>query len=190
VAVFLVAVGAAGLLRLGLDGIGGVEWAQTRGRASKPIDSHSFGVTPASLAAARWLRAHSSPDDVVATNVHCRRSVGSCDNRQFWVAAFSERRVLVEGWGFTSRSNAEYLAAPGRYRSYTVPYWDQARLHASDAAFTDPTPAALAELRDRWGVRWLFVHRRGGATVSPRLGGLAELRFSTRDAQVYELRGQ
>jgi hypothetical protein len=190
VAAALVAVSAAGLLRLGIDGADGARYAAAHGLSSAWTgDDRRLVVTPWNLAAARWLRDHSSPDDVVATNVHCRRTIaGRCDNRLFWVAGFAERRVLVEGWGFTSRSNADYLVQ-GEDQVIFVPYWDPAKLAANDAAFADPSPERLALLRDRWGVRWLFVQKRGGGPQSPHLGRYADLRYSNRDAAVYELRG-
>src|SRR5258705_8958273 len=54
--------------------------------------------------AARWVRDHSSPNDVLATNVHCLGYYGDLgDSRSFWLSAYSERSVLVEGWGFAPR---------------------------------------------------------------------------------------
>jgi hypothetical protein len=189
VAAVLVAVAAAGLLRLGTDGVAGARFAARYGTATGTQgDLIGYPVTPAGLAAARWLRDHSSPDDVVATNLHCRVVLGKyCDNRQFWLAALSERRILVEGWGYTSRSNAEYVARP-TIKVYFGPYWDAARMRANDLAFTDPTPERLALLRDRWGVRWLFVHTHAGVRPNPDLDRLADLRFANREARVYELR--
>jgi hypothetical protein len=187
VAVVLVALSATGLLRLGVDGVTAARYVREHGILSGWTGHpDTLAVTPYNLAAARWLRDHSSPDTLVATNVHCRKVVaGRCDNRQFWVAAFAERRVLVEGWGFTSRVNA----AEHDEKVIYVPFWDPARLAANDAAFADPTPENLAVLRDRWGVRWLFVNRRGGGPADPRLDQVADLRFRNRDASVYELRG-
>ncbi|HEY0360446.1 MAG TPA: hypothetical protein VGD11_17850, partial [Mycobacteriales bacterium] len=190
VAAVLVAVSATGLLRLGLEGRAAVQLAEANGTVNGTRGSSiGYPVTPAGLDAARWLRDHSSPDDVVATNLHCRVVVGGrCDNRQWWLAAFAERRVLVEGWGYTSRGNAAFLAHPTTTRIYFAPFWDQARLRANDAAFTDPTPENLALLRDRWGVRWLFVHTHAGVRPDPRLDRLADLRYSNPDARVYALR--
>lgn len=128
--------------------------------------------------AARWTRDHSSPDDVIATNVHCLRVVrGWCDARSFWLSAYSERRVLVEGWGFAPR-----VAANGSF----TPFWDRDLLRRNDEAFTDPTPDGLAELRARHGVRWLVVDRRI-SEESAELRGLARLRFENERMAVYEL---
>jgi hypothetical protein len=150
-----------------------------------------MALTPWNIEAARWLRDHSSPDDVVATNVHCRAvREGRCDNRMFMVAAFTERRVLVEGWAFTPHANEDLARTfkPYEIQRYVSPFWDPARLAANDLAITDPTPERLDELRDRWGVRWLFVSYRGGDAPGARLGEFADLRYKNREAWVYELR--
>ncbi|MFY1672456.1 hypothetical protein ACN27G_21220 [Plantactinospora sp. WMMB334] len=130
------------------------------------------------IEAARWARDHSDPDDVLATNVHCLAVVnGWCDARSFWLSAYAERRVLVEGWGFAPR-----VASSGSY----TPFWDQDLLRRNDAAFTEPTGAGLRELRDRHDVRWLVVDRSVGEE-SPALGRLARLRFDNGRMAVYEL---
>ncbi|MFU8872992.1 hypothetical protein [Micromonospora sp. SL4-19] len=134
---------------------------------------------PASkVEAARWVRDHSSPDDVVATNSHCQTvSAAGCDSRTFWVSAYTERSVLVEGWAFAPRMVGQ---------GWTAPFWDSERLRLNDVAFAAPTPAGLAELRDRYGVRWLVADRTVAAE-SPALADLAELRFRNKRVSVYRL---
>jgi hypothetical protein len=131
--------------------------------------------------AARWVRDHSSPDDVLATNVHCQPVTylrDTCDARVFWLSAYAERRVLVEGW----------LFAP-RVAGVQGPFWDQALFDLNEAAIADPTPERLAELRDRYGVRWLVVEngRAGQAEPSPRLAELADRRHTEGSITVYEI---
>ncbi|MDG4832473.1 hypothetical protein O7627_24650 [Solwaraspora sp. WMMD1047] len=129
--------------------------------------------------AARWTRDQSRPDDVIATNVHCLAiRNGWCDSRTFWLSAYAERRVLVEGWGFAPR-----VATTGPY----TPFWDEDLLRRNDAAFSAPTADGLAELRDRHGVRWLVVDRSIGVE-SPELAGLATLGFDNGRLAVYRLR--
>jgi hypothetical protein len=120
--------------------------------------------------AARFVRDHSAPTDVVATNVHCLTIYyGSiCDPRSFWLSAYAERSVLVEGWGFAPRQAADL------YR----PFWDQDRLRLNDEAFLAPTPQVLDELRDNYGVRWLVVDR----AVSAEAPALAEFATKVYDA--------
>ena len=129
--------------------------------------------------AARWVRNHSEPDDVLATNVHCLTvTSATCNARSFWLSAYAERSVLVEGWRF----------APRIVEVGTVPFWDSARLRLNDEAFTAPTVANLDELRRRYGVRWLIVDREVGRE-SGSLADLATLRFDNGRMGVYELRG-
>lgn len=129
------------------------------------------------IEAARWTRDHSSPDDVVATNVHCLSITnGYCDPRSFWLSAYAERRVLVEGWAFAPRVAALGLG----------PFWDQDLLRRNDEAFTAPTADGLRELRERHDVRWLVVDRSVGVE-SPDLGRLARLGFDNGRMAVYEL---
>nr|MDT0658697.1 hypothetical protein [Micromonospora sp. DSM 115978] len=128
--------------------------------------------------AARWTRDHSDPDDVIATNVHCLAiRNGWCDTRTFWLSAYAERRVLVEGWGFAPR-----VATTGPY----TPFWDPDLLRRNDEAFTAPTAESLADLRDSYGLRWLVVDR-SIEPESPALADLARLDFDNGRLAVYRL---
>jgi hypothetical protein len=130
------------------------------------------------IEAARWIRDHSSPDEVIATNAHCIQSgPGWCDARAFSLSAYSERRVLVEGWAFAPR-----VAALGSW----TPFWDQDLLRRNDAAITEPTAEALRDLRENHSVRWLLVDRTIGRE-SPQLAALAPLRYENGRMAVYEL---
>ncbi|MEU6725195.1 hypothetical protein ABZ917_15930 [Nonomuraea wenchangensis] len=130
--------------------------------------------------AARWLREHSRPGDVVATDLHCRPVIApGCDSRHYWVAAFSERRVLVEGWAYAESTLSRAGAYGGSYLS--VPFADAARLAANDAVFAAPTRENVRRLAGGYGVRWLFTR------VNPELDGYAALRFRNRAFSVYEL---
>jgi len=142
-------------------------------------------VPPGGVAAARWLRDHSAPGDLVATNAHCA-DLGRktrCDNRNFWISGYAERRALVEGWGYTDAANEEFVKT-GVNSRYS-PFWDPALLAANDAVFTNPSAAAVGELRDRYGVRWLFVD--GRYPHSPDLGRFAVRRFAEGGVAVYEI---
>jgi hypothetical protein len=142
-------------------------------------------VTGGTLEAGRWLRDHSHPDDLVATNVHCLAGAATeCLNLHFSVAAFTERRVLVEGWGFTAKAHdrAGKLGVPAG----DVPFWKPELLAANDAAFTATSAATLGDLRTRYGVTWLFVDETR-SPVSPRLADFAVFRFRSGGCAVYEL---
>ncbi|MFC4999940.1 hypothetical protein ACFPIJ_19120 [Dactylosporangium cerinum] len=139
--------------------------------------------------AGRWLQAHTAPGDLLATNAHCfgLRTVGEpCDNRRFALAAASGRRVLVEGWGFTN-TTYERAAADG-VPPWFAGFWDPDRLAANDAAFTDPGPATIGVLRDRYHVRWLVADATAGPVGD--LGALRApvvLRFTAGQLTVYEV---
>jgi hypothetical protein len=142
------------------------------------------------VTAARWLRDHSGPDELVATNVHCllpatqALAQGTCDTRSFWISAYAERRVLLEGWAYTT--TASKLA--GTVSLYVaVPYWRPQVLADNDAAFASPSVATVNMLRDRYGVRWLFVDTRI-APATAALAAVADLRLQDGAYAVYQIR--
>ncbi|MFG1964011.1 hypothetical protein [Nonomuraea sp. NPDC049028] len=138
-------------------------------------------VPQGALEAGRWLRDHSSPDDVVATNAHCR-PVGwkVCDSRHFWVSAYSERRVLVEGWAYAQSTMSR--SEPFGISYLALPFADQARLAANDAMFRQPSAENVARLVREYGVKWAFTEN------DTALDGFATLRFRSGQCSVYELR--
>ncbi len=153
-----------------------------------PREADTDIIGPGGVAAARFVRAHSQPDDLVATNAHCiGLPVPDCDRRNFWIAAYAERRVLVEGWAYidplvvglpsTDLNNSAYL-----------PFWDPELLAANDAAITDPSPATIAALRDEHGVDWLGVDRRYRADLPGLRRELGQPRFKRGLYSVFDLR--
>ncbi|SEG99615.1 hypothetical protein SAMN05444920_113211 [Nonomuraea solani] len=138
-------------------------------------------IPDGALEAGRWLRDHSSPADVVATDLHCRYAWRvRCDSRHYWVAGFTERRVLVEGWAYaeSTLSRAELFVT-----SYLkVPFADPVRLAANDAAFQYPSAENVRHLAQKYGVKWLFTG------INPELGKFATLRFRNATSAVYQIR--
>jgi hypothetical protein len=170
--VVLTAVLVAGIPGLVMDGAKSV--AAPNGGAYPTI------LLPASrVDAARWVRDHSDPDDVLATNSHCisGKDPQTCDTRSFWLTAYAERSVLIEGWGFAPRNAAVGL----------IPFWDSALLDLNERVFTAPTEADLTELRDRYGVRWLVVDR-SVRREGPSLFDLADPVFDNGRVAVFHLR--
>jgi hypothetical protein len=143
--------------------------------------AYAVTLLPASkVAAARWVYEHSDPDDVLATNAHCAeltQHVG-CDARSFWLSAYAQRAVLVEGWTFAPRMVGQPLGPE-------APFWDAALLAQNDAAFYSPTEEILDALRKR-GVRWLVADSTD-RPVSPLLSQLATVRYENGRITVYEL---
>jgi hypothetical protein len=149
-------------------------------------DTYPLGPSATQAAAARWLRDHTSPTDLVATNAHCSvRNALGCDVRHFWISALSERHVLVEGWGYTNTIN-DLVAATGKSAN-GLPFWDEQKLEDNDRAFVSPTRDNLRLLRTKYGVRWLYADPNQ-TPVSVNLDALATLRYRTPDARIYELR--
>ncbi|GLW96921.1 hypothetical protein Misp02_10080 [Microtetraspora sp. NBRC 16547] len=149
--------------------------------ASRVVHPDLEKVPRGALAAGRWLRAHSRPDDLVATNAHCVWGrEDPCDSRHFWVTALSERRALVEGWAYTPTNMDRWRPGESVLR---LPFWDPERIRLNDAAFRRPSAAAFQYLRDRFGVRWLVVEERR----SPPIGDAANLRFRSGDYAVYRI---
>ncbi|GAA2215375.1 hypothetical protein GCM10009850_108430 [Nonomuraea monospora] len=137
-------------------------------------------IPEGALEAGRWLRTHSEPGDVVATDLHCRYAWWQvCDSRHFWVSGFSERRVLVEGWAY-----AESTLSRARpfVRSYlAVPFADRARLAANDVVFVAPTAENVRALAWKYGAKWLFTDNNSV------VGKYARLRFRNGSTSVYRL---
>ncbi|GGK67427.1 hypothetical protein Sme01_09540 [Sphaerisporangium melleum] len=147
------------------------------------MDSELASVPAGTLDAARWLRAHSTPDDLVATNNHCRPGLDPCYPGQFLGAALTERRMLVEGWSTSQKTNDSWRPEQGFLH---LPFWDPERLRDNDTAINRPTAAAVARLRDRYHVRWLLADR---LLVVPGtdLGRFATLMYRSGDYDVYRI---
>ncbi|GAA3686743.1 hypothetical protein FB459_1044 [Yimella lutea] len=124
-------------------------------------------TTVGMLRAARYIREHSEPTDLVMTNRHCttvREPRGGCDSRRWLVSAFSERQMLVEGWTATPRATK---IAPNGRDSITVDYWKPEILELNDTFIAAPTADAQRRLWDL-GVRWVYVE-----TTRPHADDLA-----------------
>ncbi|WP_344618802.1 hypothetical protein [Dactylosporangium salmoneum] len=145
-------------------------------------------VTPGTQEAGRWLRDHSAPDDLVATNAHCigdPDSLQGCDNRHFWFSAYTERRFLVEGWGFTDRAHRQ--AAEDHVNAIFAPYWDRQKLADNDAAFYHPSAATVGRLRDEYHVKWLMVDEGYLLLPSSWIQDYATFRYRAGRIAVYQL---
>jgi hypothetical protein len=141
-------------------------------------------IPDGALAAGRWLRTHSGPNDVVAANTHCLRGLKNpCDSREFWVAALTERHVLVEGWAYTATNMRRWRLGE---RAETLPFWDEERLRLNDVVFRSPSAASIRQLHARYGVRWLFVDERW-TNARSRLDDFANFRFRSGDYAVYQV---
>ncbi|MFD8564656.1 hypothetical protein ACWDOR_37645 [Streptosporangium canum] len=150
-------------------------------RVNRPVSGE---VREGALTAGRWLRAHSDPGDLVATNAHCVWGYQNpCDSRHFWVSALTERRVLVEGWAYAASSLSRWR--PGQSASQ-LPFWDDERIRLNEAAFHAPSAISMRRLHDGYGVRWLFVDER---LLSPEaeIEKFARFQIRSGDYAVYRV---
>jgi hypothetical protein len=142
-------------------------------------------VTGAEQRAALWLKAHSAPADVVATNVFCAPQAyhRGCRHVSFWVSALTGRQLLLGSWAYTEKSLSAYAHEDNNYQLGPSP-WPE-RLAASLAAVRSPTPAAISRLQ-QYGVDWIFADRHA-TRVSPALGRYARLSYANSAVSVYRL---
>jgi hypothetical protein len=100
------------------------------------------------------------------------------------VSGFTERQILIEGWGYTDAAHR----AHGRdgYRYANQPFTDQKLFQLNADAFADPSASVLDGLA-RLGVRWLFANTHRAA-VSPELGHYADEVFRSEDVVIYSVR--
>jgi len=142
---------------------------------------------PGGAHAAAWVRNRSRAYDVIATNVHCRLpDEKPCDNRNFWISAYTQRRVVIEGWGYPHGTDANYLAHVPDIHLRSP---DPVRLRINDAAFQHPSAESVRRLVDLYGVRFLFVSRQYPVDL-PGLRALPDLlsqRFANRNYVVFRV---
>ncbi|MET0415054.1 MAG: hypothetical protein ABW022_03425, partial [Actinoplanes sp.] len=171
--------------------------------ATSGLPRHAVGADPrhampsGAIEAGRWLRDNSDPHDVVATNSHCRPDIGGCDSRDFWLAAYSERKVVLEGWSYTGQSLASGGVWDGILARTT--FWDPDLLRENDAVFYSPTAASVGAFCRRHDVRWLVsvartqqpteIHRNRLIEANPALANYATKRYATGDITIYEVTG-
>ncbi|MET9958696.1 hypothetical protein ABZ128_06330 [Streptomyces sp. NPDC006326] len=150
--------------------------------------SGSWVMPGTQVEAARWIRGHSAPSDVLVTNSHCWQfddyaDGPACDNvRSQWLSGYSERSVLIEGWAYAPRA----VALTGGGTAYGGPFWDQELFRLNEDAVYRPTAENLLRLREQYHVRYVVAHRPSGAE-SPLLATLAERVFDNGRVAVYRL---
>ncbi|MCW2754110.1 MAG: hypothetical protein JWQ32_1521 [Marmoricola sp.] len=153
----------AGMFALGMGTVRTVDAVSSFGDPRPGAADKGPAVIPGGgIEAARYVRANSGPDDLFATNAHCRLPSGMCQNIAHWMSAWTERRAVVEGWGYTPRANASGDTIGAVIES---PFWDPALLALNDAVFLRPSKASLDALLARFPVHWLIVDRRFPADV-------------------------
>jgi hypothetical protein len=160
---------------------GSIYWTHRYGSLAYP--PNGTAVTADRLAAARWLRANSDPDDVVAVNHKCAVAQPCASGSDFWLEAYAERRLLIGSWMYAPRAVSEAV----KTRTWLgTTFWDTPLLDANNAAFYAPTAEIIESLRREHDVRWFVVDRSRGSE-SPLLANLLTLRFEAGQILVYEV---
>jgi hypothetical protein len=158
-----VAVVLAILLGLGTSNAFQLAWGVVSGGGVGRVEPDRL-FARGGVAAAQYVDEHGAVDDVVATNMHCRRPHRPrCDNRHFWVSAYTERRVVIEGWGYSAPTNKSAVGVDGLTKYTPAPFPE--RLEINDDVFLDPTEENLARLVDTYSVDWLVVGKNFPADV-------------------------
>jgi hypothetical protein len=129
-----------------------------------------------------WLRAHSTPDDVIAVDNHYVVVGTHRYATYYYYSAFSERRVFLESWQFATRT---YQVGGGDIPEGGPMPFPQ-RLRLNDAVFQGGDRRALDVLVRSYGVRYLLVDRFNG-TASSRVRRLGRQVFSNPAVSIYRV---
>lgn len=117
------------------------------------------GMSSSVFMGLRWLRERSSPGDVIAANRMDEREAAM----DSIYPAFAERRAFLGG-----ASNP-------------------ARQQITTAVFQDGSAEALKQMRDAYGVKYLFVDRQHGQPLPPNLYPLVSPLFTNDDVDIFEV---
>jgi hypothetical protein len=68
------------------------------------LPEHPYSISIGTAKIAKYLQDESNKNALIATNRHCAgmEETQTCTARQFALSALSERRVLLEGWSYTT----------------------------------------------------------------------------------------
>jgi hypothetical protein len=149
--------------------------------AFEPDDPIEEGrrLTPELYHALTWIRDHSSTDTVLAVN----NQMNEFGPYAFVYGAFAERRVFLEGWGYSDKASLRTSSDPADIDEN--PYPD--RLALNEAAFQRPTAGVLEALHDRYGVGYLVVDLVNGFADPEALRALAPVVYEDEGVVVFEL---
>ncbi len=113
------------------------------------LPEHPYSITVGTAKIAKYLQDNSEKNDLIATNRHCAgpEENQTCTARQFALSALSERRVLLEGWSYTTCPLAEPILNK---------YWKEDFWKLNQDFFITPNNQNW-ELFQKSGVDWLVV---------------------------------
>ena len=141
------------------------------------------GLTPSMQADLAWVREHTDADDVLALSPPTTPVAKAGAPLNFYAAALAERRIFLEGWGFTPEAlqiGFTSVADGGTVQPFP------ARLRLERRAINRAEPAAISRLARHYGVTRLLVNRVDG-NASPLLRRRARLVHSGWVFDVYAI---
>lgn len=138
------------------------------------------GLSPDLFTGLRWIEGHTDEDAVLAVDNLRTPTTRIYAPLYFYVAAFAERRTLMQGWEYTTRGAELGETAVGLLEKQPFPQ----RLRLEGAVFERASLPALRELQSRFDVTELVVDRETGR-ATPRLSRIARLVYSNPAILVY-----
>ncbi len=146
-------------------------WDTLLSRQGTTDSSENRGMTAALYSGLLWVRAHTNPCDILAVNNHSISS-REVDSKYFYYSAFTERRVFLESWAYTSS---------GTYGGQPFP----ARYALNELAVTHGNVGALQMLA-RKGVDYVLIDKLHDAT-GPEPRSVSTPVFDNEALEVYRL---
>ena len=113
------------------------------------LPEHPYSISVGTAKIAKYLQDESNKNDLIATNRHCAglEENQTCTARQFALSALSERRVLLEGWSYTTCPLSEPILNK---------YWNENFWKLNQDFLINPNVQNW-EMFQKSGVDWLVV---------------------------------
>jgi hypothetical protein len=113
------------------------------------LPEHPYSISVGTAKIAKYLQDESNKIDLIATNRHCAglEENQTCTARQFALSALSERRVLLEGWSYTTCPLSEPILNK---------YWNENFWKLNQDFLINPN-AQNWEMFQKSGVDWLVI---------------------------------
>jgi hypothetical protein len=113
------------------------------------LPEHPYSISIGTAEIAKFLQDKSDKNDLIATNRHCAgpEENQTCTARQFALTALSERRVLLEGWSYTTCPLSEPILNK---------YWKEDFWKLNQDFFINPNAQNWMAFQQT-GVDWLVV---------------------------------
>lgn len=173
-------ISALQMAAVALAGIGLFSALATNDPKPMPVGNyeHPWSITVGTQAVGDYLRKNSSSDDLLISNRHCigPEENNPCHARVFALSALSERRVLLEGWSYTTCPLEQPLINT---------FWDDELFSLNQAVVLEPSQEVFFKA-SRYGARWLVIDRQRPAAED--FSDYATLEFSTGAMEIWRIK--